>query len=139
MKTCTKCGFEKPFTEFSLRKDTNRYRSQCKVCHNAANTARYFNNPATRQAHARAAHKFNLKRYGLTPDDYGRMRIEQQGLCAICCAPVDKPFVDHCHTTLKVRGLLCHLCNVGLGAFLDNPASLRAAADYVEHYASNVL
>lgn len=40
--------------------------------------------------------------------------------------------VDHCHTTGKVRGLICHNCNRGLGLFRDNPAYLREAALYLE-------
>jgi hypothetical protein len=40
--------------------------------------------------------------------------------------------LDHCHTSLKVRGLLCHNCNRGLGLFQDSPKSLRRAALYLE-------
>lgn len=40
--------------------------------------------------------------------------------------------VDHCHKTLKVRGLLCGNCNRGLGLLQDNPDFLRKAADYIE-------
>ncbi len=31
-KICTKCKTEKPLTDFELRKDTNKYRNQCKKC-----------------------------------------------------------------------------------------------------------
>ena len=40
--------------------------------------------------------------------------------------------VDHCHTNLNVRGLLCHNCNRGLGLFRDNTDYLRRAALYLE-------
>jgi hypothetical protein len=42
--------------------------------------------------------------------------------------------VDHCHTTGKVRGLLCSTCNTALGSFQDNPAYLKAAIHYLESH-----
>lgn len=31
-QVCTKCGLEKPLSDYSFRKDSNSYRSQCKDC-----------------------------------------------------------------------------------------------------------
>lgn len=39
--------------------------------------------------------------------------------------------VDHCHNTGKIRGLLCHFCNVGIGVFKDDPELLLKARDYL--------
>lgn len=45
--------------------------------------------------------------------------LEQQGgVCAICKEPNQdfrRMHVDHCHKTLRVRGLLCIRCNTTLG------------------------
>ena len=63
----------------------------------------------------------------------------QQGKCAICNTQLQGgklQAVDHCHTTDKVRAILCHGCNKGLGLFRDLPDSLRKAADYLEHHAA---
>lgn len=55
---------------------------------------------------------------------------EQNGLCAICHeAPVEA--VDHNHTTGEVRGLLCHMCNRGIGFLGDSPKRLAAAYKYL--------
>ena len=57
----------------------------------------------------------------------------QGGMCAICgTAPA--AHVDHDHETGAVRQLLCFNCNGGLGQFNNDPAALRAAADYVERH-----
>jgi hypothetical protein len=67
------------------------------------------------------------------------MLHSQHGMCAICGASPDAEqygvlAVDHCHTTGKVRGLLCANCNNGLGRFKDNPEALEAAAAYLRKY-----
>lgn len=89
------------------------------------------NNPEKRREH-------KLKReFGITHEQYEQMLADQGGVCAICGADTPgvhvKHFhVDHCHTTGAIRGLLCHSCNTSLGGFKDDPARLRAAADYLE-------
>lgn len=78
-----------------------------------------------------------LKRYGITEHDYSRMLMEQGGVCRIC--GVDRSqrkwdrylFIDHDHSTKKVRGLLCHHCNAGLGHFKDDATLLTKAMRYL--------
>lgn len=80
-------------------------------------------------------YKHHLKtKYGLTLDRYKEMLATQDGVCAICKRPATEGkrlSVDHCHTTLKNRGLLCSECNFGLGKFQDNPAVLYRAIEYL--------
>lgn len=59
---------------------------------------------------------------------------QQMGRCAICSTPFDedRPHVDHDHESGKVRGLLCSLCNPGLGFFKDDPELLEAAVRYLD-------
>lgn len=81
------------------------------------------------------------KNFGITLDQYNEMLASQNGVCAICKNPettinhqskkVQNLAVDHCHTTGKVRGLLCNLCNTGLGKFRENPDFLAQAISYV--------
>lgn len=75
--------------------------------------------------------------YGLSQERYEALLAAQDGRCAICRTDDwpgkdHRPHVDHCHETGRVRGLLCDFCNRGLGLFGDDPARLRAAADYLE-------
>jgi len=80
-----------------------------------------------------AARKHNLKyRYGITEDDYHKMVNDQQCKCKICGNKPQKPlYVDHCHQTKVIRGLLCHKCNVALGHMNDDPEQLERAANYL--------
>lgn len=77
------------------------------------------------------------ERYGITFEQYKQMLKNQNHKCAICgIDEVDsrnnKLCVDHCHTTGKVRMLLCHNCNCGLGHFQDNPELLIKASEYLK-------
>ena len=60
----------------------------------------------------------------------------QSGCCAICGVHQSKLkrrlSIDHCHTILEVRGLLCGSCNTGIGMLKDDPVILRNAAAYIE-------
>ena len=84
-----------------------------------------------------------LRRYGLTHAQYDGMLEAQGGVCGLCGkvethrgrnGEVSRLAVDHDHVTGSVRALLCHSCNTGIGLFLDDPALLRLAADYIEGF-----
>ena len=68
--------------------------------------------------------------YRLLRCDYERMLAKQQHACAICKRAV-KLVVDHCHTTGKIRGLLCQRCNHMIGHGADDPLRLEAGAIYL--------
>ena len=73
-----------------------------------------------------------LRRYGLTPELFERMKVEQGGRCKICELEfTGTPHIDHCHASGAVRGLLCRPCNLILGYAKDNPARLERAAKYL--------
>jgi hypothetical protein len=89
--------------------------------------------------------KTKLKKYGITPEDFGRMVREQDGKCPICQQKLGgpsrgarHPVVDHCHESGLVRGILCNKCNRGLGLFGDDRERLQAALDYLQHPATPV-
>jgi hypothetical protein len=74
-------------------------------------------------------------KYGIDDDNYKERLESQGGRCKIC--KTDNPgstgsfHVDHCHDTGKVRGLLCHWCNIGIGCMRDCPRRLQSAIDYL--------
>ena len=82
------------------------------------------------------AKDYRLKRYyGITLQDYDNLRAEQDNACYICQRPetdFTRPLVvDHCHSTGRVRGLLCNWCNRGLSYFRDDATALARASCHV--------
>ena len=76
-----------------------------------------------------------LKQYGLSVEQYEQMLADQGGACAVCGAVPDRTLhVDHCHTSGRVRGLLCSECNTGIGLMCEDPERLRRAAEYLRLY-----
>lgn len=82
--------------------------------------------------------KYTLKSaHGMTVGQYEEMLSKQGGVCAICYSKDtarkdQKHFsVDHCHKTGRIRGLLCNLCNTGLGHFRDSTDILSRAISYL--------
>jgi hypothetical protein len=126
-KWCPDCATVKPIEEFVRNASQASGRAPyCKPCHNARGKASKDKMGGSRTYHLK-------RRYGITADEADAMLADQGGLCAICQeAPADH--VDHDHDTGAVRALLCFNCNGGLGQFRDDPAVLRAAADYIEHH-----
>jgi len=126
-KWCPDCQMVKPVHEFPRsRAAISGRHSYCLPCHNARGRASLEKVGGSRTYHLK-------RRYGITAADADVMLAAQGGLCAICRA-APAVHVDHDHATDAVRELLCFNCNGGLGQFRDDPAVLRAAADYVERH-----
>jgi hypothetical protein len=83
-----------------------------------------------------------ISEYGITIDDYNLMLLEQNHVCCICKkheniihykTKMPKELsVDHCHSTGKVRGLLCSKCNIVIGNALDDISILESAILYLK-------
>ena len=74
---------------------------------------------------------------GITFEKKKAMWLQQQSCCALCRSPlpdINKSTVDHDHVSGKIRGILCHNCNLGLGHFKDDPIRLQAAIDYLNKH-----
>lgn len=72
-------------------------------------------------------------RTGVDRQTYETFTLIQGGLCGICGEPMGEfPNADHDHQTGRARGLLCQLCNRGLGHFRDSPVLLRSAIRWLD-------
>lgn len=72
--------------------------------------------------------------FGITYEDYLKIFSIQNGKCFICHTQSDSKTlaVDHCHTTAKVRGLLCMSCNIALGMFKENVEIMEKIIEYLK-------
>ena len=150
-KVCKKCFKELPLSAFRIRtRATPRPRSYCKACESIEEHDRWVKLPLEeRQVRKKKAHqnedkskvalqviRSTCKRFGFTPEvtQYVIGRIGTANKCDICGSDITgkrKRHIDHCHETLKFRGLLCNNCNHGLGHFKDNPSILQRAITYL--------
>jgi hypothetical protein len=136
MKKCTKCGVEKPLSEFY--KDKSRpsgQRNSCKSCDKLKSHLWRKQDPnKTRECWRASKLK---KKYNITNQQYEEMKIFQNNKCEICCKELGFGYlsaIDHCHKTGKVRALLCRNCNLLLGMAKDSVDILKSAQAYLEKY-----
>lgn len=150
LRECVVCGGKfQPYRSNSVTCSKSCYRRQSHVVQ--AGSA-YRSQPEVRDRRnasrrgSERVYQYNrqrsLARYGLTVEQHDAMLAAQNGLCAICGSPpnpkgiraASRLHVDHNHTTGAVRELLCNGCNLGVGYFRENPALMRASAEYVERH-----
>jgi hypothetical protein len=141
-KTCGKCGIAKENIEFY--KDATKKDGLCRTCKDCSKEQ----HKIWCQTHQRKRkpskqknkdwRKRSLRRkFGMTRDDYDDLLKSQSGKCAICGSETSRRenssfCIDHSHDNGLVRGLLCHLCNRGLGFFQDDASLLLKASDYLQ-------
>lgn len=105
--------------------DGEALRSQ-KRSHHHANRARLI---------AEMRRRYISRTYSIQLEDKAAMLWAQGGVCSICRRDLDaddrNTHLDHDHATGRLRGVLCHGCNVGLGAFRDDPDRMRRAIAYL--------
>jgi len=133
-KVCSKDENEVPFYE---GRD-----AVCKEHRKRVERDRYHDNRLVRLAHVAEYREANrdLIRVRTLARKY-RLTIEQvkaklaQPFCDLCRDLLPESskhrHFDHDHATDKLRGVLCHSCNTGLGLFKDDPQRLIAAILYL--------
>lgn len=147
MKTCAKCKKTKEFALFgNSAASKDGLKSYCKPCRfieykeiKNKNPEKYRKkqNASTkkyRKANPDRRKNIELKTfYGITLEQYNIQLLNQNGSCSICKKNPSKKrlVVDHCHKSGAVRGLLCDMCNWGLGQFRDDTGLLKEAIEYL--------
>ena len=130
-KECQLCREWKPESAYRRHKSTSDgFQSRCRECY-------------LREYDSDAARVRRLKRhYGLTEAEYDAMVVAQGDSCAIC-GTTDRQgkswHIDHDHACCPgnkscgkcVRGLLCAICNQGLGHARDDVSILASMIDYL--------
>ena len=130
-RTCTTCHEFKLAEQYTLSRDKRSFggvamRSKCKSCDEF-----------------RKYKRFIQKTYGVSYTEYGELLESQDYKCVLCKSDTannkrtERLFVDHCHTTGQVRGLLCSKCNHALGLFNDDPNLLLEGIKYLNRARSN--
>ena len=156
-KRCSKCGADKPLSDFYRRTGAASYHSACKECERAMAKDWYERNRERALDGVRAWREKNrdsvaqyrvenrqkiyrqelVRKYGVGLDWFDE-QLQRQGNACACCKRQfqegDKqttPHVDHCHETKLVRGILCNRCNTVLGLCEDDGALLSELARYL--------
>lgn len=145
-KRCRKCKILISISDFDKdRQQIDGLHIWCKTCKRKGSTyltdtkrLKEWTNSQSKEKIAglrdSAARRCHLRKYGLTVDDFDRMVEEQGGVCAICKKedPIRRRLsIDYDHEKNIVRGLLCLLCNKGIGCFRDSQELLKEAIRYL--------
>ena len=126
-KRCSKCLEMLPVDNFFYRRHTiDNLRNECIACER---------------------NNYLRKKYNLSLEEAQALLIKQEGRCKICLKEINFYVpggtkesiirVDHCHSTHKVRGLLCNTCNFLLGCAMDNISILHSAIGYLNEFNNN--
>lgn len=146
MRRCPDCKLTKALSDFN--KDKNRplgISYVCRRCAVARTKAWYQKNRARPRRLLPAAElKENARwawikrKYGLTREQWLWMFSMQGGACACCRSPDPGSkrgwHTDHNHRTQKVRGILCHPCNMMIGAARESLRVLDCGKEYLRAY-----
>lgn len=90
----------------------------------------------------RELQKSREKKAYFRPEVFAAVLAMQEGRCAICrmefgTTAATSPRADHCHSTKKARGALCHRCNVTEGLIAKIGLTPTEFAARLEEYLTN--
>jgi hypothetical protein len=137
-KECTTCFLLKDINLFSrsINSPSGR-RAACKTCQSQYNKKWMEYGDNRKRKYENAKWQAKLFKYNMTQNDYNSMLLNQDNKCKICDLQSSSNlhghlYVDHCHSSNKVRGLLCKSCNSMLGMSKDSIMILEKAISYLK-------
>ena len=137
MKQCIECGETKSLSEYNFTNGKKHPRSRCKPCQNAhqkkLRDARFAKDPEKRDKYLADKRERRMAKYELTQDEFLAMAKAQENRCFTCHRKL-KLYVDHNHSTGKVRALLCNRCNRVLGFLEEDPQLMQSLINYVREF-----
>jgi hypothetical protein len=121
--------------EIGYIKNTLRVHFKCSVC---------LENLGTPSASSVCKRCISIRettyKIDISIEEYFYLNKSQKGLCKICGKTNGgkRLFVDHCHQTGDVRGLLCGKCNSAIGFFKDDANAIKNAIIYIKSFNQNL-
>lgn len=146
-KVCSQCGSTKDISHFTS--GTNgRVTKCCEACREPRRRSmrkvpkeeRTRRHKDWRYSNGRTKEymdNYNMKYHnGMDIEEFNHINLAQGGKCKICESPPTQGFerlcIDHNHTTMQFRGLLCSKCNTAIGLLNENPDLFQKIHDYLE-------
>ncbi len=110
---CLKCQQNLPLEEFGKKSNPRCKRPRSALCKKCARERK------------------TCKEYDISPERYRELQSAPR--CAICGISFEtsKRFIDHCHLTGRIRGVVCEFCNSGLGFSHDSTTRLQQLKNYL--------
>jgi DNA-binding transcriptional MerR regulator len=145
---CSRCGKEKPKSEFGKNPQTkDGLDLHCNDCKAVYVKTFHEKNPDYSSKYGKRyyqEHKKSelsralVKNYGITLEDKKEMLESQDNKCAICGEKLTLlgrgTHVDHDHETGRIRAILCNKCNAMLGNANEDIEILQKAIKYLSRF-----
>ena len=134
---CSTCNQVKPTSDFPVANGKSRgFAWCCKKC-KKDNRIKSAEKMGVDEWFLRNRSYWLRSAYGISLQQYNELLVKQFHRCAICFCDESEAYrgllyVDHCHSTGNVRGLLCHHCNTGVGKMRESVEILKSAINYLE-------
>ena len=122
MNKCIKCKSTKEDEEFGFRTDTGKVKNTCKKCASLFTKARFYKCSIEKIEQLLSDSNYMCQICGVKEKDAGNEKTKHSNL-----------YIDHDHNTKKLRGVLCHKCNLIIGHANDDVIILEKAIRYLKN------